>query len=427
MHLSSRISMKRIISFAILFCSLFLLTGPINAQELEGVGTIRFVLEGPDETPDVVGDWTLIRPGNERTKGADKEYTFTGLPAGNYSFTTTSPQGASAKTELLLDGQLIKSVNGPQVGIPLDGQENYLIKVKYTYTRAGTVAVNSTPKGLSFRLTGPNNMEKTGTTPYSLENVPEGQYTAYFDQIDGCPSLPAQSDKLEKDSRIALKVTVVCDNLVVEDTSEKQLIYVTVNVDGREIIFEDVPLGQWFSGYIHTAAKTRILTGYNDSNGNPTGRFGPGDNVTVAQLSKVAHVLAQTDEENMRGEVQNTQARNQWFEQYFASAEQRHWEVWRDTRVNPSRPATRAEVVATLLRAMGIRTVWAEGKMFADVRATHPYANAIETAGADGLLDVGGNFRPDDPINRAELAKLTSSATELYIENTLEVQGKSSY
>lgn len=419
--------MKRIIPLAILFCSLFLFTSPLNAQELAGVGSIRFILVGPEETPEVVGEWTLIRPGNERTEGTETEYTFSALPAGNYSFTTTLPEGASAQTELVLDDQTIKSVSGPQVAIPLDGQQNYLVKVTYSYTRAGSVAVNSSPAGLSYRLTGPNNMEVRGVTPASYENVPEGQYTVYFDKIDDCPDLPPKSDKLVKDSRITLSTSVVCENLKTEDTTEKQLQFVSVSIDGKTVIFADVPLGQWFSGYIYSAAKTRLLTGYNDANGNPSGKFGPSDNVTIAQLAKVAHILAQLDETKMRGTVQNMRAKGQWFEQYFASAEQMHWEVWRDSRIDPARPATRAEVIATLLRAMGIRTVWAEGKMYGDVTAEHPYANAIETAGFDGLIDTGGNFRPNDPINRAELAKMATAASELYIENTLEVQGKVSY
>ena len=123
--------------------------------------------------------------------------------------------------------------------------------------------------------------------------------------------------------------------------------------------------------------------------------------------------------------MENARAKNQWFEQFFASAEQLHWEVWRDRRVDPARPATRAEVVATILRALKISTMWAEGKTFGDVHPTHPYANAIETAALDGLIDAGGNFRPNDPINRAELAKMAAQAAEIYIEDTSEVQGDS--
>ncbi len=402
-----------------------ILTPYVHAQELEGFGSIEFRLIAPEETPNVTGSWTLIRPGNERTEGTDSEYRFAQLPAGNYTFTTSLPSGTTAMSELLLDGKLIKTTSGPQMSVPLDGQENYLIKVKYTYTRAGTVAVNSEPKGLSFRMIGPNNIEEFGKTPMSYEGVPEGQYSVYFDQIEGCAELPAKSDKLVKDSRITLNIDVICDNLVVDDAYENELNFVTVSIDGETVVFKDAPIGAWYAKYIFNAARTRVLTGYNDRNGEPTGMFGPADNVTIAQLSKVAHKIAGINESKARATLQNERAKNQWFEQFFASAEQMHWEVWRDTRVDPSRNATRGEVVATFLRAMDARTVWANGKIFADLSPSHKYANAIETAAIDGLIDSGGNFRPDDPINRAELAKMAAKVAEIYIEDTLETQGDS--
>lgn len=410
----------------LLSCALFIVSTPLlYAQELKGTGSIEFRLVGPEETPDVVGEWTLIRPENERTEGTEKEYRFAELPAGNYTFTTTLPDGATAIAELLLDGKSIKTSSGPQMSVPLDGQEHYLIKITYAYTRAGTVAVNSEPKGLTYKLIGPNGIEEFGKTPNSYENVPEGQYTVYFDNIEGCKDIPPKSDKLTKDGRITLNIDIICDNLVVDDTYEKELNFVSVTLDGNTVVFTDVPIDSWFAPFVNNVAKTKVLTGYSDRDGTPTGKFGPSDNVTVAQLSKIAHKVAGINETSAWKAVENTRAKNQWFEQFFASAEQRHWEVYRDKRVDPSRSATRGEVIATFLRALDVRTVWADGSVFTDVRPTHPYANAIETAAIDGLVDMGGTFRPDDPINRAEIAKMAGRAIEVYIEDTLELQGQS--
>lgn len=219
-------------------------------------------------------------------------------------------------------------------------------------------------------------------------------------------------------------MNVVCDNLKVEDTNEKALNFVSVSIDGKTVVFNDVPITDWFATYVYQAAKTKVLTGYQDANGILNGKFGPGDNVTIAQLAKVAHKIAGIDESKSRHDVENKRANGQWFEQYFASAEERHWEVWRDRRVDPSRPATRAEVIATFLRVLQVPTIWADGKTFGDVHPAHPYANAIETAALDGLIDAGGNFRPDAPINRAELAKMVANASEIYIEDTAEQTGE---
>ncbi|MDA0376187.1 MAG: S-layer homology domain-containing protein [bacterium] len=417
------------------FFSLTVLTGlmlallptpPLYAQELEGIGSISFQQIAPEEDPDVIGTWTLVRPGNIRTEGDEKNFNFEELEAGMYTFSTVLPQGTSAVIELLLNGQLVESVERPQISIPLDGLDRYLIKITYTYSRTGLVAVNSSPGGLTFTLKGPNETVHVGQTPASFTG-PEGQWTAYFEQIEGCPKIPAQSDKLVKDSRITLSVSIICDNLKDSDIGkqqEKSLEFVTVTVDGRNVIFEDVHTEDWFAPYVYTVAKTGIISGYKDESGNPKGIFGPSENVTIAQLSKIAHELSGLDETKIRVPVINTKAKNTWFEQYFASAEQLWWEVWRDRRINPARPAKRDEVIATILRALNVRRVWAEGKTFSDVKPTDKYASAIETAAADGLIDIGEKFRSDDPINRAEMAKIIARAIDLYIEDTSESRGK---
>lgn len=400
----------------------------LRSDDLQGFGAIQFQLRGPEGYEDVTGHWTLIRPGNERTEGDDKDFSFDELIAGMYTFTTDLPEGTAAEIEILLNGKNIDTIATPQVSIPLDGQDRFFIKVTYRYEHTGTVAVNSSPSGLSFTVKGPNNSEFKGVTPYSLQDVPRGQYAAYFDEIEGCPIIPPQSDRLEKDSRITLSVEVVCENLKDTDAgknAEKALEFVTVTIEGKTVSFEDVRTADWFAPYVYTVAKAAIVSGYKDRSGNPDGKFGPSDNVTIAQLSKVAHELSGIDETKVRVRVLNTRAKNQWFENYFASAEQLWWEVWRDRRVDPSRPAKRGEVIGTILRALNVRTLWAEGRTFGDVLPTHKFANAIETAAADGLIDAGGNFRPEDPINRAEIAKIVANAIDLYIEDTHEVQAGS--
>ena len=58
---------------------------------------------------------------------------------------------------------------------------------------------------------------------------------------------------------------------------------------------------------------------------------------------------------------------------------------------------------------------------FSDVQVKHPHSNAIATATFYGLvtgdMDRDGNptgaFRPDDPINRAEVAKIIALVKEV--------------
>lgn len=420
--------MKTLLSSLSVISLLFGVVPAFAQEDLQGVGSIKITIEGPDGSEDLTGHWTMVRPGNQRTEGDDAEFSFNEVDAGVYIFSIKLPEGTTAEITVLRDGQRINTVSIPQYTVHLDGQENYQINAKLSFGVAGTVAVNSTPKGLSYTLKGPNGMELTGVTPESYEGFPIGQYAAYFDDIEGCNSFPPQSDRLVKDSRITLGVNVVCENLDETDLGIKEqhsIEFVTVTIEGNQVTFEDVRTAEWFAPYVTRVAKAAIITGYKDRHGIANGQFGPGNNVTIAELAKIAHELGGINESAARSDVQNARAKGQWFEQYFASAEQRWWELWRNTNLDPSRPATRAEVIVTLLRALNVDRVWAQGKIFGDVAPTVRYAASIETAAVDGLIDSGGLFRPTDPINRAEIAKIIANAMDLYIEDTAETQGNS--
>jgi hypothetical protein len=98
--------------------------------------------------------------------------------------------------------------------------------------------------------------------------------------------------------------------------------------------------------------------------------------------------------------------------------------------LNPSKNATRAEVIATILQALDVQRFWPKGEMFNDVNFETPFASSIETAARDGVMsgyndalgNPSGEFRPDGAINRAETAKLVTLAVKVYRENTDEIR-----
>jgi len=119
---------------------------------------------------------------------------------------------------------------------------------------------------------------------------------------------------------------------------------------------------------------------------------------------------------------QNTAAAGTWFAPFFASAESRGWTIFNSATVDPSRAATRGEVLVTLYQALDLPLFWQKGNVFTDVTTRTDYAGAIETAAAkkivEGRTDDKGNdlhtFGPSDPINRAELAKILSKMNDVY-------------
>lgn len=196
----------------------------------------------------------------------------------------------------------------------------------------------------------------------------------------------------------------------------------SIAVDGKRVPLRDVPVDAWFAPYVESAAQDGIISGYRDGAGAPLGLFGPGDAVTVEQLAKMAVLASQMETDRCDGEPRNPTARGRWSAQVIACAESRGWSLFSDGGVRVTRPATRAEVVATLLQAFGIVPGKTSGDAFSDVNVTTVFAAYIERASADeivgGYTDAAGKttgkFGPTNPVNRAEIAKMLTLVLERY-------------
>ncbi len=389
------------------------------------MGTIEIVQEAGIKN--ALGTWTLIRPDNTTVRLEKKErYINEEAIPGKYTLAIENADGASATVELSRNGTVETSTAVPRVSFVLNAGDVIAIHAEYKFTIVGKVSVTSEPAGIAYTLRGPNDIVLTGTTPGSFEEAPRGLYSVRFEPPAGCVQPQPQSDTLVENGRVSFAITLSCEALNAQQNQEyeRQLQFVTVTIGNDRLVFEDAPIGEWFAPFVYTVAKTSIMAGYKDADGNFTGRFGPSDEVSLAQLAKVAHEIAGIDETLARGELRNTTARGTWFEPYIRSAEQLHWQAFRSPRENLARPATRSEVVATLLQALDVRRLWPKGELFRDVTPETPYAACIETAAADGIVSSSnGAFRPDAPVNRAELAKMVSLAMETYLEDSPEIRG----
>ncbi len=117
--------------------------------------------------------------------------------------------------------------------------------------------------------------------------------------------------------------------------------------------FKDVALNQWYTSYIYTAQKNNLIGGYKDASGAPTGYFGPSDPLTREQAAKIMVLAA----------------------------------------------------------PLAINT--AGGPHFSDVEASRWSYQDIETAYNWGVVDgyADKTFKPENSINRAEIAKLFVNAS----------------
>lgn len=200
--------------------------------------------------------------------------------------------------------------------------------------------------------------------------------------------------------------------------------HVTIKVDGVPVVLSDVPSGEWFAQYVRDAAERGFVSGYKDSLGRPNGQYGPGDAVTVEQIAKMAVIAAGIDPYSCGDVLKNESAIGSWSERYITCAEHSKWAVFSDGSIDVQRPATRSEVVVTILQAYQARVSPVSGTIFTDVTRATVFGNAVETAATMGIVsgysDENGNptgfFGPSDNVNRAEAAKIFSLAAKRFGE-----------
>lgn len=178
-------------------------------------------------------------------------------------------------------------------------------------------------------------------------------------------------------------------------------------------VFRDVSEDDWFNPYVSSLAEWNIVSGYKDLSGNPTGEFQPGNPVTMAEVLKMALGAAQINIGSCVKNPVNPHAQNHWAAQYVSCAEEigvRLLEPSLETQID--RGARRAEVLSIIHDAFGMEVL----PLYSNYMDTagHPLEadiafatiNGVVSGDADQYGNPSGRFRPDDPINRAESAKV---------------------
>jgi len=199
-------------------------------------------------------------------------------------------------------------------------------------------------------------------------------------------------------------------------------------VDDIEVLYRDVPTTSWFAPFVASLIEEDIAQGYKDEQGELTGEFGVSNPVTRAEILKMSLEAANTAAlpSSLLGSLlqravpRNPSAKGTWASSYVAKAEELSISTF-PISVDVHEPATRGEVVQTLLEVMGIPVGLQQPASYVDIPTNHPYANAIAVATfyalIEGDTDSSGNptgtFRPDEPINRAEVSKIIALAKEL--------------
>lgn len=408
----------------VLMCSFFACLSLASAEEIGASITIE-----QESALGALGKWTLLQPNDKTIVISAKEYTASGLASGVYTLFVAPPAGTNVTIEHYVETTLLRAVDSPQFTFELGDGDTARFLLRYRTTKIGLVSVDSIPPGISYTMKGPNDSVTRGVTPASYPGSPAGQFSVYYEPT-GCPAPRPQSQILVKDGRIKFMYEPDCKTLrTLENPRKRETV--------GPVQFVDIQESAWYAPFVYRIARLSILTGYKDEFGNATGRFGPENPVTLAELAKIAHEVAGIDESLAHGTAENPLARTAsgalqgpWFQEYIVSAEQLGLRIYLDPMLDLARPASRAEVLVTLLQALDIPLKWAKGNVFTDVTRKTTYASAIETASSDGIVSgrtgldgkVTGLFGPFDAITRAEMTKVLGTVIDRY-RSSLEKEG----
>lgn len=189
-------------------------------------------------------------------------------------------------------------------------------------------------------------------------------------------------------------------------------------IQKTEVLFSDVITTQWYAPYVATLIFEGVAEGYKDQEGNLTGEFGIANPITRAEVLKMALQAAKLPSGQALPPPRNQSAQNTWASSYVSTAESLSLTVF-TSDINVHIPATRGEVVQTVLEVMELPlNVQSDriANIFTDLPESHPYYSAILSAYVFGIVngdDGATTFRPDDPMNRAEVSKIIAVVREV--------------
>ncbi len=216
---------------------------------------------------------------------------------------------------------------------------------------------------------------------------------------------------------------VETDSSIDQQRDERTDGLLIIRIGAKEVALRDVRIKEWFASYIRDLAELGLVSGYRDAEGMPTGAYGPADPVTLEQVAKVAVLASGVDATACPLSPRNVTSSGSWSASYVSCAERGEWAVFSDPTADLRRPATREEVVMTILQAFKREfDIDTASLTFTDVEKTSAYAPAIAKAATDGVVsgytdesgELSGKFGPTNGVTRAEFAKIVSIALQIY-------------
>ena len=203
-----------------------------------------------------------------------------------------------------------------------------------------------------------------------------------------------------------------------EDTGLESIVDELDTVKSASPAFSDVDARAWYATFVSAVAKLGIVSGDKNPDGTLRGTFRPGDNVTVGEILKISFKAAGKDESKCSGSGDYRGAENHWAKSFVRCGQDLRVRLL-EGETSLDRSATRAEVIG-LIDDVFQEQVPPLLSTFIDTRE-NAYEGDIAYNAAIGVISGDtdaagkpkGTFRPNAPINRAEVAKIIKRKLDL--------------
>ncbi|MBU0981860.1 S-layer homology domain-containing protein, partial [Patescibacteria group bacterium] len=188
-----------------------------------------------------------------------------------------------------------------------------------------------------------------------------------------------------------------------------------VGIASAVTTFSDVPAEHFAYDQIYELVDQGVVSGYEDGN------FGPNDELTRAQLAKIA-VLAFLGEDELDYEYDAgfTDVESSDWSAVYINTAHKHGIVGGYTdaegdstgQYGPNDTINRADAAKILVSAAGLTTDTSNGPHFPDVDEGTYYYDYVETAYNNSVVSgyADGTYGPGNPVLRGEVAKMTVNA-----------------
>ena len=322
-----------------------------------------------------------------------------------YVSNPVTPTEIAGQTALSITGGEYSINNGPFISDAwaISPGDSVVVRIRSSSVPMTRVSATLTIGGISgtFHVT-----TSTGNTPSSswggwgikIDTCPDGDFSpSYYDRTCNAPLDASNTGSMSGSSS-----DEEFENLFITSLRIPPIIR-----DASEIMIQDIGWN-WAESYIRKLVSRDII--------NNVASFRPDDRLSRAEFLKIVINTTgwELPSENLSIPYDDVNP-SAWYAPYVSLAHSKDMISWSYAQFRPDDAISRAEATKILITALGLPTEEVGALSFADLDKDSNLTQYIETARSYDILsgeiiDDVRYFRPNDPIVRAEIAKVIVNA-----------------